>query len=50
MKVYLCGEKGCCPYVDIGQNEVKIGEEGNCCRLTKEEFDNLKEKIKTGEI
>jgi len=50
MKIYLCGEKGCCPYIEIRDNEVIIGEEGNMCRLTKEEFDILREKIKRGEI
>jgi hypothetical protein len=50
MKVYLCKEKGCCPSVEIGENEVRIGEEGNYCTLSKEEFNSLKEKIKKGEI
>jgi len=50
MKVYLCGESGCCPYVEADENEVIIGEEGNICRLTREQFDELKEKITRGEI
>ncbi|MEA2054838.1 MAG: hypothetical protein U9O96_07040 [Candidatus Thermoplasmatota archaeon] len=50
MKVCLCGEKGCCPYVEIKGNEVVIGEEGNMCRLTREQFDGLKDRINRGEI
>ena len=50
MKVYLCGEKGCCPYVEIKKSVVLIGEEGNLCRLTIEQFNALKEKIIKGEI
>jgi len=50
MKVYLCGEKGCCPYVEIEKEKVVIGEEGNMCVLTRQEFEDLKEKIKKGEI
>ncbi len=45
MKVYLCGEKGCCPYVEIRGGEVIIGEEGNMCILTREQFNELKKKI-----
>lgn len=50
MKVYLCGERGCCPYVEIKDNEVIIGEEGNIFKLTIEQFNALKEKINRGEI
>ena len=50
MKVYLCGEKGCCPYVEVGENTITIGEEGNMCILTKKEFEALKEKIIKGVI
>jgi len=50
MKIYLCGEKGCCPYVEIGENRVRIGEEGNMCILTKEQFEALKENIINGTI
>ncbi len=50
MKVYLCGEKGCCPYVEVKDNEVIIGEEGNMCKLTIEQFNALKEKIVNGEL
>lgn len=50
MKVYLCGERGCCPYVEIMGEEVIIGEEGNRCILTKEQFNELKKKIIEGEL
>lgn len=50
MRVYLCGERGCCPYVEIKENEVIIGEGENICKLTKEQFNELKEKIIRGEI
>ncbi len=50
MKVYLCGEKGCCPYVEVGEETVIIGEEGNMCTLSKDQFNALKEKIIKGEL
>lgn len=51
MKVYaLCGEKGCCPVVEIGTEEVKIGEANNLCTLKRNEWETLKEKIRSGEI
>ena len=49
-RIYLCGERGCCPVVEIGKKEVKIGEEGNLCVLKKEEWNTLISKIKSGEI
>jgi len=50
VKIYLYGESGCCPYVETDGNEVLIGEEGNMCRLTREQFSALKEKIIKEEI
>ncbi len=50
MKVYLCGERGCCPYVEIKDDEVLIGEDDNICRLTMEQFEALKKKIIAGEL
>ena len=47
---YLCGEKGCCPVVEVGKSEVMIGEEGNLCVLKKSEWNTLILKIKSGEI
>lgn len=49
-KVTLCGEKGCCPTVEIYDDEVKIGEDGNICVLKKKQWKSLVEKIKSGEL
>lgn len=50
MKVYLCGEKGCCPSVEVRKETVEIGEEGNHCTLTLDQWSELKEKIKNNEL
>lgn len=50
MKVYLCGEKGCCPSVDVTDSGVTIGEDDNTCTLTHDQFNSLKQKIKAGEL
>ncbi|MFH1012993.1 MAG: hypothetical protein V1769_00595 [Thermoplasmatota archaeon] len=50
MKVYLCGERGCCPCVDIHNSIVTIGEGTNMCTLRIEEWNQLKEKIQNKEI
>lgn len=50
MKVYLCGEKGCCPSVNVQEDYVTIGEEDNTCKLTINEWNELKNKIKNNEI
>ena len=54
MKIVLCSEGSCipqkCPIVDVQEDKVIIGEEDNTCTLTKEQFEILKEKIKSGEI
>lgn len=47
--INLCGEKGCCPVVKIGEDHVEIGEEGNLCQLSMKEWNALKKKIKKGE-
>ena len=47
---YLCEEKGCCPVVEVGKSEVKIGEKGNLCALKRDEWNTLISKIKSGEI
>jgi len=36
--------------LDVATNEVRIGEEGNLVRLTKEAWNTLVEKIQQGEI
>jgi len=51
METYtLCGQKGCCPVVEVGEETVRIGEEGNIVELKKEEWKALVQKIKSGEI
>jgi hypothetical protein len=54
MKVVLCIDGSCippkCPVVDIQEDKVIIGEKGNRCILTPEQFNILREKIKNNEI
>jgi len=51
-RVSLCPACGACPEVvlDIDKDEVHIGEEGNLVRLTKEAWNTLVERIRTGEL
>jgi len=52
MVVVLCNDDTCvppkCPIVDVQEDKVIIGEKDNVCTLTREQFNILKEKIKTG--
>ncbi len=50
--VSLCPACGACPEVvlDVDKDEVRIGEEGNLVRLTKEAWNTLVEKINAGEL
>jgi hypothetical protein len=54
MSVTLCNDGVCvppkCPVVDVRDDHVIIGEKGNMCTLTKEQFNILKDKIKNGEL
>ena len=54
MKIVLCNDGVCippkCPVVDIQEDRVIIGEKTNVCSLTREQFNILKQKIKSGEI
>lgn len=54
MAVVLCNDGVCdppkCPIVDVKDDCVVIGEKENTCTLTHEQFDILKEKIKSGEL
>ena len=50
IKVYLCGEKGCWPSVEIREDVVIIGEGDNTCVLNLSEWDELKTKIKNSEL
>lgn len=49
-KVSLCSACGSCPEVEIYDNEVRIGEEGNMVTLRIEEWNALVEKIEKGEL
>jgi len=43
--VSLCSKGSCCPVVKITDTRVEIGEKGNTCVLTKEQWEALKDKI-----
>jgi hypothetical protein len=49
-RVSLCPICGACPEVEIYNNEVRIGEEGNMVRLKVDEWNTLVEKILSGEL
>ncbi len=42
--------KGCCPMVKLDSDRVEIGEAGNLCTLTGEEWAVLKQKVLDGEV
>ena len=48
--VSLCSTGSCCPVVKITDERVEIGEKGNSCVLTKEQWETLKEKILKKEL
>ena len=48
--VTLCKEGSCCPVVKIADDKVEIGEKGNLCILTREQWETLKAKILNNEI
>jgi hypothetical protein len=48
--VSLCSKGSCCPVVKIMDTKVEIGERGNSCVLTKEQWETLKEKILKKEL
>ena len=54
MKVTLCIGDFCipqkCPVVDVQKDKVIIGEKDNVCTLTREQFNILKDKVKSGEL
>ena len=49
-RVSLCPICGACTEVEIYDNEVRIGEEGNMVKLKVEEWNTLVEKILNGEL
>lgn len=52
IRVSLCPACGACPEVvlDVAKDAVRIGEEGNLVRLTKEAWNTLVEKVQQGEL
>ncbi len=48
--VSLCSACQNCPEVKVGEERVEIGEEGNLCVLTVDEWQVLKQKVRDGEI
>jgi len=51
MKVItLCREGSCCPVVRVMKDKVAIGEKGNTCVLTMEQWQTLKDKVLRKEI
>ena len=48
--VNLCQQGSCCPVVKIDEHQIEIGEEGNSCILTKDEWEVLRQKVISGEI
>jgi len=50
LKVSLCPACTACPEVEIGRDEVRIGEPGNLVTLKREEWNVLVELIQSGEL
>ena len=48
--VKLCREGSCCPEVKITDTKVAIGEKGNNCVLTLEQWKILKERVLSKEL
>ncbi len=48
--VSLCPSCDACPMVEIDEQEVRIGEEGNLVKLTLAEWNVLVQAIKAGEL
>ena len=48
--ITLCSAGTCCPVVKITDDHIEIGEEGNLCVLTNEEWGTLKSKILNNEV
>jgi hypothetical protein len=48
--VSLCSSCSQCPVVRVTDAQVEIGEKGNTCVLTKEQWETLKDKILKKEL
>ena len=46
----LCGEGYCSPVIKITDGEGEIGEKGDICVVTKEQWETFKEKILKKEL
>jgi len=46
----LCEACGACPTIELYDDSVRIGEEGNRVALTKVQWNDLVEKITRGEL
>jgi hypothetical protein len=49
-QISLCPHCNHCPMVEITDQEVRIGEEGNLVKLTPTEWNILVQAIKAGEL
>jgi hypothetical protein len=49
-RISLCPVCGACPEVEVYDDEVRIGEEGNMVRLSVEEWNTLVDKVLSGEL
>ncbi|MBI2916963.1 MAG: hypothetical protein HYY01_03130 [Chloroflexi bacterium] len=49
-KVVLCKDCHCCPAVEFDEDRVRIGEGYNTTILTKEQWNILVEKVRSGEL
>ena len=49
-KVVLCGSCSSCPAVEFKADGVFIGEDENMVKLSREEWNILVGKVKTGEL
>jgi hypothetical protein len=48
--IFLCSEETCCPRVEFTEEKVYIGEEGNICVLTREQWNSLVDKVLSGQL
>jgi len=50
-KVILCGPGSCCPIVEVGNETTVFSDDfGGTVKLSNEEWNILKDKIKSGEL
>lgn len=48
--VEFCSKCSKCPVIKLYDDKVEIGEEGNLCVLTLEQFEDLKQKVLDREV